>query len=53
MLVVSWTLCQICLFEFIRVDGGVKYMKHFKGGIRYKTLGTSGLYGELETRQFA
>jgi hypothetical protein len=27
-------LYQICLFEFIRVEGGVKYMKHFKGGGR-------------------
>jgi hypothetical protein len=31
MLFISWTLCQICLFEFIRVQGGVKFMKHFKG----------------------
>jgi hypothetical protein len=32
MLFISKTLCQICLFEFIRAEGGVKFMKHFKGG---------------------
>jgi hypothetical protein len=31
MLFISWTLCQTRLFEFIRVEGGVKIMKHFKG----------------------
>jgi hypothetical protein len=25
-------LCQICLFEFIRVDGGATFIIHFKGG---------------------
>jgi hypothetical protein len=30
MLFISWTLCQICLFEFIQAEGGVKFMKHFK-----------------------
>jgi hypothetical protein len=24
-------LCQICLFEFIPVEGGATFMKHFKG----------------------
>jgi hypothetical protein len=28
----SRTLCQICLFEFIRKKGGVKFVKHFKEG---------------------
>jgi hypothetical protein len=32
MLFISWTLCKICLFEFIRVEEGVKFIKHFKGG---------------------
>jgi hypothetical protein len=32
MLLISWTSGQICLFEFIRVEGGVKFMKHSKGG---------------------
>jgi hypothetical protein len=31
MLFISGTLSQICLFEFIRVEGGVKFMEHFKG----------------------
>jgi hypothetical protein len=29
---ISWTLYQICLFKFIRVEGGATFMKHFKGG---------------------
>jgi hypothetical protein len=32
MLLISLTLYQICLLEFIRVEGGVRFMKHFKGG---------------------
>jgi hypothetical protein len=40
MLFVSITLCHTCLFEFIRVEGGVKFMKLFKGCARYKGLGT-------------
>jgi hypothetical protein len=31
------------VFEFIRVEGGVKFMKHFKVGASYKSLGTSAL----------
>jgi hypothetical protein len=34
-------LCQISLFEFNRVEGGVKLMKHFTGGASYKSLVTS------------
>jgi hypothetical protein len=30
MLLISWSSCQICLFEFILVEGGVNFMKHFK-----------------------
>jgi hypothetical protein len=37
------------LFEFIRVEGGVMLMKHFKGGgVRYKSLETSGLGTEAK-----
>jgi hypothetical protein len=32
MLLIRLTLCRICLFEFIRVEGGVKFIKHFGGG---------------------
>jgi hypothetical protein len=32
----------MCLFEFIRVKGGVKFMKYFKGVASYTNLGTSG-----------
>jgi hypothetical protein len=32
MLFIRWTLCQIRLFEFIRVEGGVKFMKRVGGG---------------------
>jgi hypothetical protein len=32
ILVHFWTFCQICLFEFIRMEGGVKFMKQFKMG---------------------
>jgi hypothetical protein len=31
------------LFEYIRVEGVVKFMKHFNGGASYKILGTSVL----------
>jgi hypothetical protein len=31
-------LCQICLFEFIRVEGGVKFMKHVKGEQKFGKL---------------
>jgi len=31
----------MCLFEFIRVKGRVKFMKYFKGQASYKSLGTS------------
>jgi hypothetical protein len=31
------------LFEFIRVEGGVKFMKHLKGGTSYESLGTSDI----------
>jgi hypothetical protein len=34
MLLISWTLRQICFFEFIRVEGGAKFMS-------YKSLETS------------
>jgi hypothetical protein len=44
MLFISGTLYQICLFEFIRVEGGVKFKQHFKGGTNNKSLGTSELY---------
>jgi hypothetical protein len=29
---INWTLCQICFFEFIRVERGVKFKKHLRGG---------------------
>jgi hypothetical protein len=32
-----------CVFEFIRVEGGVKFMKLLKGDAGYESLGTSGL----------
>jgi hypothetical protein len=32
MLFISITLCYICLFEFIRVEWGLKSKKIFKGG---------------------
>jgi hypothetical protein len=28
-------LCQMPLFEFIRLEGEAKFMKHFKGGNLY------------------
>jgi hypothetical protein len=40
MLFISGTLC---LFEFIRVEGGVKLMKYFNGGAGYGSKGTSTL----------
>jgi hypothetical protein len=40
-LFISLTLCQICLFEFIQVEGSVKFMKHVKGGTNCKSLGSS------------
>jgi hypothetical protein len=58
MFYIKWTLCQICLFEFIRVQGGVKFMKDVKWGTSFKSLGTFALdskvpayiCGELETK---
>jgi len=35
--------CRMCLFDCIRVEGGVKYTKHFKGGASCKSLGTPAL----------
>jgi hypothetical protein len=43
MLFISLTLSHICLFKFIQVEGGVEFMKHFKGGTSYKSSGTSRL----------
>jgi hypothetical protein len=35
MLFISWTLCKICLgLSFIRIEEGVKFVKHFKGDIK-------------------
>jgi hypothetical protein len=31
MLLISWTLRHICLFECIRMEESAKFMKHFKG----------------------
>jgi hypothetical protein len=50
MLAINWTSCHTCLFEFIRVEGGVKFMTHFKGGESNKSLGTSGLLACWATR---
>jgi hypothetical protein len=36
---ISWTSCKICLFEFIRVVGGAKFTKHFKGGRKLQKFG--------------
>jgi hypothetical protein len=30
MLFISWTLCQICLFDFSRVEGDATFIKHVK-----------------------
>jgi hypothetical protein len=34
VLFISRNLCQICLFEFIQVEDGVKFVEHFKEGAR-------------------
>jgi hypothetical protein len=34
----------MCLFEFIPVEGGTTFMKHYKRGASYRTLGTTVLY---------
>jgi hypothetical protein len=31
MLFISWTSYPVCLFEFIRVEGGVNFMKLIRG----------------------
>jgi hypothetical protein len=37
-------LCQICLYEFVRMEGGVKFMKRVKGvGVSYKSSGNTPL----------
>jgi hypothetical protein len=51
MLFISLNLCQICLFEFIRVEGGVKFIKHFMGAESYKSLGTSVSRPDLRLTQ--
>jgi hypothetical protein len=43
LLFISWTIFQICIFKFIRVKGGVLFMKHFKGGGSYRSFGTSAI----------
>jgi hypothetical protein len=45
VLFIGITLCEICLFEFIRMEGGAKFMEHFKGGwgTSYKSFGTTAL----------
>jgi hypothetical protein len=37
------TLCHICLFEFIRVEGGATFMNILQGGASYNSFETSGL----------
>jgi hypothetical protein len=32
-------LCQICLFEFILVQGGATFMKYFKAGRKLRKFG--------------
>jgi hypothetical protein len=32
VLLISWTLSHICVFEFIRAEGGVKSMENIGGG---------------------
>jgi hypothetical protein len=34
---------EFCLYKFIRVKGGSKFMEHIKGGAAYKSLETCGL----------
>jgi hypothetical protein len=38
---IHWLNFMSNLFEFSRVEGGVKLMKNFKGGSRSKSVGTS------------
>jgi hypothetical protein len=50
VLFTSLTLCHICLFGFIQVEGQVKLMKHFGGeGTSFKSLGTSGVENYSKT----
>jgi hypothetical protein len=42
--VIIWTLFKICLFEFIQVEGGAKFLKHFKGDAGYESLETFCVY---------
>jgi uncharacterized protein YktB (UPF0637 family) len=39
----------MCLFEFIRVQVGAKFMQHIEEGASYKRFGTSGLQGRMKT----
>jgi hypothetical protein len=41
--VTIWTLCQICWFEFICMEGEAKFLQHLKGGASYKSVGTSDI----------
>jgi hypothetical protein len=41
MLFVSWTLCKICLFDFIWMEGLRDVHETFNKGTSYKSLGTS------------
>jgi hypothetical protein len=43
MLFITWTLCQICLFEFLRVEGARSSWTIVKGGESYKSLGSPAL----------
>jgi hypothetical protein len=39
ILLINWTLYQICLFEIMWVEGGVKFMKLFKVGGKLENSG--------------
>jgi hypothetical protein len=41
MLFINWTLCQICLFEFIWVEGAWSWWNILRGFASYRSLGTS------------
>jgi hypothetical protein len=43
MLFINWNLCEIFLFEFIRVEGAWSLWNMLGEGASYKTLGTSDL----------
>jgi hypothetical protein len=46
-------MSNLFIYEFIWVEGGVKFMKHFKGGASYKSLVSYKLFPQTSSKHWA